>query len=224
MLRVVAETIAVEPLFALVDSVGQPLECVAHGFRGSVARIADAPQICRQSIFLQGFQEEAGAQLERGVDGLDVGQHDRTETGVVENEAERRLDGLSRAVEQGRRQYQTVFVEVGLGDLEAADGPAAPVEHVRADGHRADEFAGTEDRPDETDVVEVCSHPVGIVHHDDVARHDAVEAVLLEGDADRVRDGAEKQRNRLGHRRHRVVQRGRTGHGCGDVRRLADLR
>ncbi len=70
----------------------------------------------------------------------------------------------------------------------------------------------------------MCSHPVGVVHHDDVARDDAVETVLLEGDADSVRDGAEKQRNRLGHRRHRVVQRGRAGDGGGDVRRLADLR
>ncbi len=224
MLGVVGEAVAVEPLLTLVDAVGQAFQRGPHGFRGGIAGIADAAEIGGQAVLLQGFSEQAGAEFERSVDGLDVGQHDRAETGVVENEAERRPDRLAGAVEQCRRQDQTVFVEVGLGDFEPADGPTAPVEHVRADRHRADELAGVENGSDETDVVEVRPHPVGVVHDDDVARDHPVDAVFLKGDADRVRDGTEEQRDRLGHRRHREVQRGRTRHRGGDVRRLADLR
>lgn len=220
----VVDAVAVDRVLALPVPVRDGRERERHALGGGVADVVHRADDGARAVALDRLGEQALAEVEARANRLHVGEEDRPEADVVEDQAPRLRDRLAALDERPRREDEPVLVHVLLRQAEAAGDDAAHVELVGLEVDEGDELVLVEDGPTEEEVVDVRAGAVGIVRDDHVARLEAVDAVLLDRVADGVGHRPGEEHDRRAHRRGRIARPGRARDRRGEVVEVAQDR
>ncbi len=186
--------VVVEEAFGLVVAVGNLLDHGARRRFGLVPHLGDAgldrlAAVARDQFGVAPRAELAGRDLR-----AHVAQRRVRIAGVVADDLPQRLVALAGLVDLQRAHLDAFGIDVARAVGAEALPHAADVDPVGAVGGEADQLAAVEARRIEHDVVEMLAADLALVHDDDVARREAVEAVALDAVGDRDAEIGEEDR------------------------------